>query len=118
VRLAVLKAGGDLTSPPADRKAAADIAASFQHVAIRHLEQRLKRAVALCRDDPALSEVAPAPPTPPPPPPRTEWTRRVPHPVLIGHASFLGGAGGAGAPSCRARPHASAPRGEARAPGA
>jgi hypothetical protein len=78
VRLAVLKAGGDLTSPPADRKAAADIAASFQHVAIRHLEQRLKRAVALCRDDPALSEVAAA----------------------------------------RARPHASAPRGEARAPGA
>ena len=25
--------------------------------------------------------------TPPPPPPRTEWTRRVPHPVLIGHAA-------------------------------
>ena len=23
---------------------------------------------------------------PPPPPPRTNWTRRVPHPVLIGHA--------------------------------
>ena len=23
---------------------------------------------------------------PPPPPPRTKWTRRVPHPVLIGHA--------------------------------
>ena len=26
---------------------------------------------------------------PPPPPPRTKWTRRVPHPVLIGHASSL-----------------------------
>jgi hypothetical protein len=25
----------------------------------------------------------------PPPPPRTKWTRRVPHPVLIGHASSL-----------------------------
>ena len=30
---------------------------------------------------------APAPP--PPPPPRTKWTRRVPHPVLIGHAASL-----------------------------
>ena len=26
------------------------------------------------------------PPPPPPPPSRTKWTRRVPHPVLIGHA--------------------------------
>jgi len=26
---------------------------------------------------------------PPPPPPRTKWTRRVPHPVLIGHAASL-----------------------------
>ena len=25
----------------------------------------------------------------PPPPPRTRWTRRVPHPVLIGHAASL-----------------------------
>ena len=24
-----------------------------------------------------------------PPPPRTKWTRRVPHPVLIGHAASL-----------------------------
>jgi hypothetical protein len=24
-----------------------------------------------------------------PPPPRTKWTRRVPHPVLIGHAVCL-----------------------------
>ena len=29
------------------------------------------------------------PVSPPPPPPRTEWTRRVPHPVLIGHAASL-----------------------------
>jgi len=28
---------------------------------------------------------------PPPPSPRTKWTRRVPHPVLIGHASSLRG---------------------------
>jgi hypothetical protein len=27
-----------------------------------------------------------------PPPPRTEWTRRVLHPVLIGHAASLSGA--------------------------
>jgi hypothetical protein len=26
---------------------------------------------------------------PPPPSPRTEWTRRVPHPVLSGHAASL-----------------------------
>ena len=26
---------------------------------------------------------------PPPPPLRTKWTRRVPHPVLIGHVSSL-----------------------------
>jgi hypothetical protein len=26
---------------------------------------------------------------PPPPPPRTKWTRRIPHPVLIGHAASL-----------------------------
>ena len=28
-------------------------------------------------------------PPPPPPPSRTKWTRRVPHPVLIGHAASL-----------------------------
>jgi len=28
-------------------------------------------------------------PSPPSPPPRTKWTRRVPHPVLIGHAASL-----------------------------
>ena len=29
------------------------------------------------------------PPPPPSPTPRTKWTRRVPHPVLIGHAASL-----------------------------
>ena len=29
------------------------------------------------------------PPPPPPPSLRTKWTRRVPHPVLIGHAASL-----------------------------
>ena len=28
-------------------------------------------------------------PPPPPSPPRTNWTRRVPRPVLIGHAASL-----------------------------
>ena len=46
VRLAITKAGGDLTSPLEDRGRAADIAASFQHVAVTHLEERLKRACA------------------------------------------------------------------------
>ena len=32
-----------------------------------------------------------APRLPPPPPSRTKWTRRVPHPVLIGHAASLTG---------------------------
>ena len=68
----------------------------------------------------------------PPPPSRTTWTRRVPHPVLIGHAASLtaaqrGGAAGragggplpgpsaAGAEKCRAASPAPprAPRGEA-----
>jgi hypothetical protein len=29
-----------------------------------------------------------APQAPPPPLSRTKWTRRVPHPVLIGHAAY------------------------------
>ena len=36
----------------------------------------------------AARERAPACP-PAPPPSRTKWTRRVPHPVLIGHAASL-----------------------------
>jgi len=49
-----------------------------------------------------------------PPPPRTKWTRRVPHPVLIGHAASLrrggarrrfgcGGGGAAGGGGRRGR---------------
>ena len=41
-----------------------------------------------------------APPPPPPPPFRTKWTRRVPHPVLIGHAASLSQVPGRGPPSC------------------
>ena len=37
----------------------------------------------------AMPPWSPAPPPTPPPHPRTKWTRRVPHPVLIGHASSL-----------------------------
>ena len=40
----------------------------------------------------ALAQIAAGPPpalSSPPPPPRTKWTRRVPHPVLIGHAASL-----------------------------
>jgi hypothetical protein len=42
---------------------------------------------------------------PPPPPPRTKWKRRVPHPVLIGHAAPLTGAQRRGARD-RAQVHA------------
>ena len=38
---------------------------------------------------PAAAIAAAREPPPPPPPPRTKWTRRVPHPVLIGHAASL-----------------------------
>jgi hypothetical protein len=44
--------------------------------------------------DKAFQEVSP-----PPPPPRTKWTRRVPHPVLIGHAASLPGEVVHGAPA-------------------
>ena len=37
----------------------------------------------------ALRSSKRCPPPPPPPSPRTKWTRRVPHPVLIGHAASL-----------------------------
>ena len=51
VRLAITKAGGDLVSPLEDKQRAADIAASFQHVAVTHLEERLRRAVKVCTED-------------------------------------------------------------------
>ena len=48
------------------------------------LVQRLTEK--LLADDPErVIQVRP----PPPPRPRTKWTRRVPHPVLIGHAAPL-----------------------------
>ena len=40
---------------------------------------------AVLAEERGVDEVAP----PPPPPPRTKWTRRVPHPVLSGHAASL-----------------------------
>ena len=48
-----------------------------------------------CNERPAVHQLdarhaRPHPPPPPPPPPRTKWTRRVPHPVLIGHTASLG----------------------------
>jgi hypothetical protein len=55
---------------------------------------------------------------PPPPPPRTKWTRRVPHPVLIGRAASL--SRGWGAWDVRGQGHRAAPSGAqlhaARAP--
>ena len=39
---------------------------------------------------------------PPSPPPRTKWTRRVPHPVLIGHAASLRWGGEALKEACAA----------------
>ena len=45
---------------------------------------------------------------PPPPPPRTKWTRRVPHPVLIGHAASLTRTDGGRA--ARLELHAAPPR--------
>ena len=47
-------------------------------------------AQAAVRAGSALADAPLArPPPPPPSPPRTKWTRRVPHPVLIGHAASL-----------------------------
>jgi len=67
---------------------------------------------------------------PPPPPPRTKWTRRVPHPVLIGHVVCLvwrrrrqpraarrEGQGGSGGPaSRRSSPHRCCTSRDAAAP--
>jgi len=66
----------------------------------------LEASVARVRPPPVAAPAAPAPRScaqrpreeiragpgkgRPPPPPRTKWTRRVPHPVLIGHAESLG----------------------------
>ena len=44
---------------------------------------------ALARHRALEAALAAQAPPPPPPPSRTKWTRRVPHPVLIGHAASL-----------------------------
>lgn len=49
VRLAIDKLGGEATVK-ADLSIAANIAASFQEAAVRHLEQRLRRAIKLCEE--------------------------------------------------------------------
>ena len=51
---------------------------------------RASLPVARPRQPPGRRARSARPPPPPPPsrpPPRTKWTRRVPHPVLIGHAA-------------------------------
>jgi len=45
------------------------------------------RAAALANRWGGRFQVPPGGAPLPPPPPRTKWTRRVPHPVLIGHAA-------------------------------
>ena len=47
-------------------------------------EQEWEAVVALTEGDTSEFKFLP-----PPPPLRTKWTRRVPHPVLIGHAASL-----------------------------
>lgn len=49
VRVAIDKLGGD-DAVRADRKKMADIAASFQEIAVQHLEQRVRRALRLCSE--------------------------------------------------------------------
>ena len=51
---------------------------------------RRTAGATICRPGPASARVLFDAPLPPPPlPPRAEWTRRVPPPVLIGHAASL-----------------------------
>lgn len=49
VRVAIQKLGGD-EAVRADRKVMADVAASFQEIAVRHLEQRVARAMSICEE--------------------------------------------------------------------
>jgi len=53
---------------------------------LRPRASALRSPAALCF--PAALLLTPTSP-PPPSPPRTKWTRRVPYPVLIGHAASL-----------------------------
>ena len=53
------------------------------------VRQALAEAGFFYCPDARVEDRAVPPPPPPPPPSRTKWTRRVPHPVLIGHAASL-----------------------------
>ena len=78
-----------LYTPSVDEVAAAAAGASGDATQLRLELQQLTRALA----DATLAKEASARelavPPHPPPHPRTKWTRRVPHPVLIGHAASL-----------------------------
>jgi len=61
--------------------------ADLLHVPLDLLEQTQLTRLQLARN--GLTILPDALGAPPPLPPRTKWTRRVPHPVLIGHAASL-----------------------------
>jgi sugar phosphate isomerase/epimerase len=62
----------------------------FQAGAMTHPDPAMRaRAIALTKEGCAWAERLGAKELVVPPPPRTKWTRRVPHPVLIGHAASL-----------------------------
>ena len=73
----------------------ADAAAAFRRGdtlefgAVLDRPTRRLRATRVALKEAALAEGEAPGPVPPPLPPRTKWTRRVPHPVLIGHAASL-----------------------------
>ena len=72
--------------------AVGDPAFVLVHDAARPLTpvEQIRRVVAALRDGSSALTVAEArAKVIPLPPPRTKWTRRVPHPVLIGHAASL-----------------------------
>jgi hypothetical protein len=88
----LLARGATLVGPPAERAPGGGVGersvtsrdATFAR-ALAHIERRSPAHVKLVKQ---LAPFAPPPPLPPPSP-RTKWTRRVPHPVLIGHTASL-----------------------------
>jgi len=58
-------------------------------VFISYPSLRLQRSLLQSDENLPRARVWFPPPRPAPSPPRTKWTRRVPHPVLIGHAASL-----------------------------